>query len=787
MSEYHSSAARNLGWWLTSVCMTATLWSCYAVAQDATSRGAIASNPAQPTTLPIQQELQEVVVTAEKRESNVQSTPISITAITGEQLEARGLTDLVSVAQEVPGVSFKSSGPGQTELAMRGLSSAGGESPTVGFYLDETPITPPAGASNGKVTIDPSLYDLTRIEILRGPQGTLYGAGSMGGTVKLVTNQPDPTKFRASAQSTLSGTDGGGLNYTVNTMANVPIVSDRLAWRVVLTDSYTSGWIDRVVLNPFPLETNAGTQRGNVLSAPVQQSFTNVNDERLLGARTGLLLHVSDRFDITASALYQRITMGALSLYDSPPGTEAHYEPYNVPEPFSDTLHLYSLVAKYSFDQFSVTSATSYFQRAENQTQDSAEALQSVFEENVFVPGAATLEGDVTHQFSQEIRLTSSGDGPAKWLVGGFYSDYTYWDIYNQSDIAYQTVYGLDSPELLQSTLDDSIKQRALFGEGSYEFTDKLQATVGLRYYSYSSSSNDVNAGLFSPQATTTPQLTTASASNSGLNPKVNLSYAPTGEILTYVTAAKGFRPGGPNQPLALAGPDSCLPSLEAIGRTQGPSRFGPDSVWSYELGEKSKWLNGRLTVNGDVYYERWHGVQQQVPLACGFVFQDNAGDAAVYGSEWEIAALVGQHLKLTASVSYTHATFLQSIAETGTVAGQSVLNVPKWTESTALEYTRPAFGTSDFVARISNGYVGSRQDVTSAINNLPSYDLVQARLGLAGKEERSWRVSLFANNVFNKQVALNNNNSLSINVPTFNRVSTNQPRTVGLGVEYRY
>src|SRR5713101_8970216 len=137
------------------------------------------------------QDLQEIVVTAEKRESTVQKTPISITAISGSDLQAEGISDLTSVAQEVPGVSFKTSGPGQTEFEMRGLTSTGGESPTVGFYLDETSLTPPAMAQNGKVVIDPALFDLNRIEILRGPQGTLYGSGSMGGTIKLVTNQPD--------------------------------------------------------------------------------------------------------------------------------------------------------------------------------------------------------------------------------------------------------------------------------------------------------------------------------------------------------------------------------------------------------------------------------------------------------------------------------------------------------------------------------------------------------------------------------------------------------------------
>ena len=154
--------------------------------------GTVWAEEAQPASdLEARSDLQEIVVTAEKRDSTVQKTPISMTAISGAELQSQGVTNLVEVAQQVPGVSFKTSGPGQTELEMRGLTSTGGESPTVGFYLDEAALTPPAMAQNGKVVIDPTLFDLNRVEILRGPQGTLYGAGSMGGTVKLVTNKPD--------------------------------------------------------------------------------------------------------------------------------------------------------------------------------------------------------------------------------------------------------------------------------------------------------------------------------------------------------------------------------------------------------------------------------------------------------------------------------------------------------------------------------------------------------------------------------------------------------------------
>jgi iron complex outermembrane receptor protein len=177
-------------------------------------------------------QLEEITVTAQKRESTVETTPISITALTGADLQDRGITDIASVVQSVPGVSMRSSGPGQTELEMRGMTSSGGNSSTVGFYLDDTPLSAPASAQNGKVVIDPNLYDLNRIEVLRGPQGTLYGAGSMGGTIKLVPNAPNPNEFEASGQLILGGTHGGNsVDATENGMVNLPVVDGAMrAW-----------------------------------------------------------------------------------------------------------------------------------------------------------------------------------------------------------------------------------------------------------------------------------------------------------------------------------------------------------------------------------------------------------------------------------------------------------------------------------------------------------------------------------------------------------------------------
>jgi iron complex outermembrane recepter protein len=332
-----------------------------------------------PPTTDARDTLAEIVVTAEKRESTVQKTPLSITAISGPDLESLGFTSAQDVVRAVPGIAVTSAGPGQAQYEIRGLSASGGESPTIGFYLGETPITPAATATTGKSAIDPDLYDLARVEVLRGPQGTLYGAGSMGGTVKLIPNAPDPSGFYGSAQTTVSGTQGGGLNYGEKAMVNLPLAADTMALRIVGEYGYTSGWIDRLVLSNFPLATNGGLTRGDVPAAPVAATYRGVNNEHLTGARVSLLIKPSDALTITPSIFYQRIAQGGENAYDSDPGTLAHHQPFDIAEPYSDQFTVYSLPVIYNFADVSLTSATSYWTRSSKQTQDGSEATQNAW------------------------------------------------------------------------------------------------------------------------------------------------------------------------------------------------------------------------------------------------------------------------------------------------------------------------------------------------------------------------------------------------------------------------
>lgn len=744
--------------------------------------------------------LEEVVVTAEKRGSTVQSTPISLTAVTGEQLAERGLSNIAAVATETPGISMRSGGPGQTEFEMRGLPSSGGSAPTVGFYLDETPLTAPAAALNGKVTIDPDLFDLNRVEVLRGPQGTLYGSSSMGGTIKLVTNAPKLNRFESAAQTTLSDTDGGGFNYGGNAMLNLPLVNEVAAIRLVGTYKNNDGFIDYRTVSPFPVGPNDGScifgscSRGDVTAAPVTQQTTRANWEHLVGGRASGLVRLSDSLDINLMVMHQRITMGGFNQVDLPPGPGvalAHYQPYPIAEPYSDTFTLYSGTVQYAFDFAQLTSATSYWSRDSRFTGDNSENFQSLWSAFYGLPDLLPIRyqnADHSQQLTQEVRLASSGNGPFQWIIGGFLANFT--SVFNQytADPAYAPFSngGVDAnPTGLEYQANNPyhIKQYAAFGEGSYKITDLLKATVGLRWYKYDTRMHFEQAGVFSQTANANAYTGQVSASDSGVNPKVNLAYLPTGDLTLYGTISKGFRPGGVN-----------LPVPTNICGAQVPLSYSPDSLWNYEVGEKARFLDGRLSVNADVYYIRWKNVQQYLNLPCGFPYSANAGTAESYGPELEVSAKLTPELTLSVNGTYTNARLTSvdasvaglTIGPSKVIASGTLLeNVPKYTANAALTYTRPLSGSFKFVARAADVVVGPLYDISYYYTRLPSYNLVNARVGLSNG---SLSAFLFADNATNKHALLSvNNYSYSIAVPSLTRGTINQPRTIGLDVQLQF
>jgi iron complex outermembrane recepter protein len=731
--------------------------------------------------------LEEIVVTAEKRNSTIQNTPISMSALSGEELNAAGITSVEEITREVPGLSMRSSGPGMTEYEARGLASNGGAAPTVGFYLDEVPLSPPAMGSVGKVVIDPDLYDVSRVEVLRGPQGTLYGSGSMGGTVKIITNQPQLNTFEGSVQGTASDTEGGGFNGGGNLMLNLPI-GDVLALRVVASDGYRSGWIDRVVLDPFPPDTNT---RGNVLAAPVQSIDRDVNTEYLNGARATLLYQPTSDFSMVATALYQHMGMGGYDEFDSPPGADylAHYEAFNIPESISDDVHIYSLKITDNLGFADLTSATAFWERQERQVQDASESFS--FANGIYPDIALPFSAiDTSRQFSQEIRVTSRGDDRLHWVVGEFFSNLnsTFFE-YGANEDAFGAP---DNPTGIAFEANNpyKMKQFASFIDGSYNITDTLKFSTGVRWYKYQSQQLEQEWGA--DAASPTPQVPTkTTASDKGFNPRFDLSYSPNGDLTTYISAARGFRPGGANQ---VVPPPNVPPYCPA----NSPTSFGPDSVWDYEVGEKAKMFDKWLSINSDFYYIKWTGVQETLILSCGYQYDANAGNGRSFGPELEVNAKLSTEWFISLSASYTDAKITNPTAAFASqVAGAistcptasnctvPILNVPKDNGSIAVIYTTKVFGDYQLTARVSDSYVGSSYDEAYYFVTLPSYSIADARIGLStGK----WSANLFVDNLTNKVAEMTaNNTSFQINIPGLIRYSTNQPRTFGTQINYHF
>jgi iron complex outermembrane receptor protein len=753
-------------------------------------------------------QIEEIVVTAEKREATIETTAISITALSGGDIQDRGFTDLASLLKTVPGVSIRTSGPGMTEFEMRGVASNGGNSPTVGFYFDETSLTAAAATNEGKIVISPDLYDLSRVEVLRGPQGTLYGSGSMGGTIKLVPNAPNPAAFDASAEVKFADTDHGGFDHAENGMVNLPFWNGKAALRIVGSYSYDAGWIDRVVIAPgqFPLPGGLVngpygpyyTTRGNVLAAPVAADYHDVNHVEKTSVRVSAVFRPVDGLTIAPSYFYQKLRSGGLPYIDSSPATDAFYQPFDTPERYSDEFRLGVLSVKYRTDAFEISSATSYWSRHEPLQQDTAEAWSTYllplgFGVTGFTTGNGNLgqsyayEDNRSHQTTEELRISSVGDTRFKWLFGYFYSDFV-----SPWDIVFPSQSGASNPNIGTNNLFSyftpfKILQQSFFGELTYNITDPLSVTVGARRYHYNSA---VYLDQFGGLAGGTTQLATGEREQ-GVTPKLTLSYQFDKDLLVYATAAKGFRPGGGTGPVPTSGATSCEAQLQVEYNSHGafvagPIQFKSDSVWSYELGEKWRTADNRLTVNAAAYFEKWNGVQQTNSLSsCGYVYTANAGDAHVYGGELEVNAVVVHDLQALANISYSHST-LVSTSLTGSVfsAGSAIQQVPKVTGTLALSYRHQFTDDLALTARAESTYTGSRTDATYSVNTLPSYDLTNVRAGI---DTGRWSAVLFVNNVADKRVPLNTVTQDATNVADWNRIAVNQPRTAGIDLNVRF
>ena len=759
----------------------------------------------------------EVVITAQKRSSTVQETPISISAVSGEDLQARGVASLASLAQGTPGVSLKSEGPSQTEIEMRGMTSSGGNSATVGFYLDDIPLAGPASAQNGHVVIDPDLYDLNRIEILRGPQGTLFGSGSMGGTVRLITNQPNLSKFQSTAQSVLSGTDGGGFNHKDNLMVNLPLIDNTLALRVVGTEDYTSGWIDRIVADPFPLVGGnpVGTVRGDVQDAPITKQYPGSNAYQIYAVRATLLWKPTENLSVTPTYFHTTSTQNGISAYDSDPGTEAHYQPFDIAEPLTDSLTAYGLNVNYSFPTFDVTSSTARWTRNSTQVEEASEAFNNPLEGITYNseyglpnPGyyGATgsgpehgMEIDPSHQFSEELRLASTGNGRASWVTGLYYSDfYSLWT-FNGTTPNYSSYMDLGTlapattPNWFDAYSPTTLKQFAGFGDVTYALTDSLKVDVGARVNHYDYRFSSCLSGWGSANGAATPSCSGRIAlSNNSFTPKFNLAYTFSPDLMAYATVSSGFRPGGGNAAYPTTGA-AWGGAFQQQGYTSGkwPSTYEPDRVVSYELGEKARMLDRRLTVNASIYYEDWRHVQLEA-YPNDWALNINGNYVSIYGADIDMLADLGAGFQFELAAGYLYE-YLSGGPHWVIAPVHKMPEVAPESGTAAVNYSQALGSSYTFTARLENTYTGPRYSIffsdpyefTGTYKQLPGYDLINIRTGVTFLNK--WSATLFVNNVTNKHAQLESMFTENEPQPDFTRIETNQPLTAGVDLTYRF
>jgi iron complex outermembrane recepter protein len=550
------------------------------------------------------------------------------------------------------------------------------------------------------------------------------------------------------------------------------------------------------------------------------------------------------RIDADGYNVYQA-TGTSPAPYPSNPGI---YQPYDQPEPYYDQFKLASMTLVYDFGPASLTVTPAYWQRTVTQSQDATEALQNINNLTTFIQ-SLYQETDPTTQDSLELRFASNGTGPLQWQGGGYGADlHSGYITYNEdapftnavscglasaanpvggqcpasqqynpnSVLRYPdaTLPPYASPQaanpngvVFNDNNPNIMKQYAVFGEVSYKLLDDLKLTAGIRYFRYTIQNHADQAGLGTASANQDHTILDTSQSGSATLPKLNLSYTPTPDLTLYGTVSKGSRPGGVNLPIPIptvqqlesnSAAYNCNlplanqlnPSLPIPTGTYVSSQpaFGPDSVWSYELGEKSRFDDRRITINADIYYIKWTQIQQVVSLTCGYPADINAGNAQAYGPELETSFRLTDALTFNLSGAYTKADINDPSAAAqaaGFFPGIKIINVPQYTAVAAFDYQQPINDRLSGVFHLSSSLVGPISDQAYYRETLPSHNFVDLKAGILGPQ---WGAYLTGTNLTNKLAALTIDNTVfAWQQPTLTRVSTNQPRTIGVDFTYKF
>jgi outer membrane receptor protein involved in Fe transport len=710
--------------------------------------------------------LEAITVTAQRRSESIQEVPLSVTAISGATLEKFDDLNFADYAHTIPNLSFGTGSDfgvtnGRT-VTIRGIT--GGRFryglATTSFYIDDTPVP---------LSLDPRVLDLERIEVLRGPQGTLFGSSAMGGTVRVITKPADSEAVAGTVDAQGFDINHGGAGYDTSGTVNLPVLKDQMAVKFSAYSSYKPGIYTR--------EWGVATTPGYTVPAgTIPGSESHVGDDQEYGGMLSMLYTPAalPGFTVTPMVIYQSARSNGLPLSDFTPGNLVQVRPLNVPESTLDDWSFEGLTLKYKADFGTFISSSTGFHRKALDNEDGTEATITIFGQNYVTPPLAPVYLaapapsflDFT-EFTQEIRFESAFPGPVQTIVGGYYNAS---NSHTGQDITIPYVDG--QPGYIQDVPHVSYEV-AEFADLTYTPIAPLELSAGVRTTELTWTQHDYWYGWINEGV----ENVYLSHSEHAVTPRYTIKYQITPDAMVYTSAAKGFRNGGANAVPAYCGASA--------------GQFKSDSLWSYELGAKNTLFDGRVKTRAAAYRINWSNIQQSILLQCTYSVTQNAGAATSTGVEFEadLAPLHGLNVTVGAGYDDAHITSVPA-GDTGFVPGQELNGVPKLTASILGEYSTPTnFGT----AFVRGQYSFTGRSVSYSVIPVQDGGRVREQYALTdlhvGTAMGPWETSLFIKNLFDVRGNLGDEQSETSELqnPLRPRWMITQPRTIGLEVRWRF
>ena len=663
-------------------------WSVPALAAaDAAAPLADATNPGDPADRAATGG--DIIVTAQKREQRLIDVPQSVSVLSSKLLQETHSTRLDDYFTRIPSASINEAQAGQARIILRGINT-GSDATTVATYVDETPFGSATSLANGG-TLTPDLdpTEIDRIEVLRGPQGTLYGANSLGGLIKYVTVAPSTDAVHAAAEAGVESIDHGGTGWSERASLNIPVSGD-LAVRGSGFYRKDAGFID----DP-------------------DHHGSNVNSDRAYGGRISALYHPIDALTLRGSALLQNVDSDAPNTIDADPITlqptiSRYIQSHIVSQPSNIRYRVYNGTGTYNFGDIRLLSTSSWGNLRQNEITDATALLGTP---------SSIAESVIQHRFTQEVRLAGTAPSSFDWTVGGYYTrerDAIFQNLGLNDANSGRAIAAASGLELV--TLPTTYRELAGFANGTVHFGPMFDLTFGGRYSHNKQESSQVTGGSLVP---VTPTVF-GSSSDNVFTYSVAPSFKPNENMTIYARVAKGYRPGGPN----------VIPPLAPTGV---PRQFGPDTTTNYEVGIKSDLLDHKVSLELTGFYIDWRKIQL-LEAVSGFGVNVNGGKARSKGVEFSATVTPVKGLTFGANGAYVDAYLTEDVAGLGAVSGNQLPYTAKFSGTLSADYERPLTGKLNGTAGVSWRYTGHREsafDTTYGQRRLKGFSQVDAHVGV--------------------------------------------------------